>query len=91
MLLGIAIFYARPAHQGSKRVIQPDGSYVTIRLVGDEYLHYNITDDGYSIVRREDGAYVYAQIDAEGELAPTTILAHDAARNSPSPFYQQPI
>jgi M6 family metalloprotease-like protein len=78
MLLGIAIFYARPAHQGTKRVIQPDGSCVIIRLVGDEYLHYNITDDGYSIVRRDDGAYVYAQIDAEGQLAPTALLAHDA-------------
>ena len=36
MLFGIAIFYARPAYQGTTRVVQPDGSGVTIRLVGDE-------------------------------------------------------
>ena len=53
MLFGIAIFYARPAYRGTTRVTQPDGSYVTIRLVGDEYLNYNTTSDGYSLVCRE--------------------------------------
>ena len=78
MLFGVAILYSRPAHQGTRRMLQPDGSRVTIRLVGDEYLHYNTTTDGYSLVRRDDGAYVYAQIDDEGQLAPTALLAHDA-------------
>ena len=59
-------------------MLQPDGTYVTIRLVGDEYLHYNITDDGYSLFRRDDGAYVYAQLNDEGQLEPTAMLAHDA-------------
>ncbi len=77
MLLGIAIFYGRPAYRGTTRVLQPDGSSVTIRLVGDEYLHYNTTDDGYSLVRRDDGAYVYAKKSNEGQLEPTTLLAHD--------------
>ena len=78
MLFGIAIFYARPAYRGTTQVTQPDGSTVTIRLIGDEYLHYNATADGYSLVRRDDGAYVYAQLNAEGELEPTSLLAHDA-------------
>ena len=78
MLFGIAIFYARPAYRGTTRVTQPDGSHVTIRLVGDEYLNYNTTADGYSLVCREDGAYVYAQLNAEGQLEPTALLAHDA-------------
>ena len=82
MLCGIAIFYARPAYQGSVRVAQPDGSSVTIRLVGDEYLHYNITSDGYSLARREDGAYVYAQLNADGQLEPTALLAHDAGERT---------
>ena len=77
MLFGIAIFYARPAYRGTRQVLQPDGSLVTIRLVGDEYLHYNVTADGYSLFRRDDGAYVYAQLNDEGGLAPTTLLAHD--------------
>ena len=82
MLFGIAIFYARPAYQGTTRVVQPDGSGVTIRLVGDEYLHYNITLDGYSLVRRDDGAYVYAQMNEAGQLEATDLLAHDAVERT---------
>ena len=82
MLLGVAIFYARPAYKSVTRVTQPDGSIIGVRLVGDEYLHYNITTDGYSLVRRDDGAYVYAQINDEGQLAPTAMLAHDISERS---------
>ena len=82
MLFGVAIFYARPAYRGTTRVTQPDGSSVTIRLVGDEYLHYNITADGYSLVRRDDGASVYAQLNDEGQLEPTALLAHDAGERT---------
>lgn len=82
MLLGVAIFYARPAYKGITRVSQPDGSSVSVRLVGDEYIHYNVTTDGYSLVRRDDGAFVYAQLNDEGQLEPTTMLAHDANERS---------
>lgn len=78
MLCGIAIFYARPAYRNTTQVTQPDGHRVTIRLVGDEYLHYNTTLDGYSLVRRDDGSYVYAQLNEDGQLEPTAMLAHDA-------------
>ena len=82
MLFGIAIFYARPAHHGTTRVLQPDGTSVTIRLVGDEYLHYHATADGYTLLRRADGAYVYATKNSEGKLEPTDLLAHDANERS---------
>ena len=82
MLYGIAIFYARPAYHGTTKVTQPDGSSVTIRLVGDEYLHYNTTTDGYSLVRRDDGAYVYARLNVEGQLEATSLLAHDAGERT---------
>lgn len=71
--------FAVPAHKGSVKVSQPDGSVVTLLLHGDEYLHFTTTDDGYSVVKNEQGAYVYAQLDDEGQLAPTAIVAHDAA------------
>lgn len=82
MLFGVAIIYSRPAHRGTRQMVQPDGTTVTIRLVGDEYLHYTVTSDGYSLVRRDDGAYVYAQMDADGQLAPTALLAHDAGERT---------
>ena len=82
MLLGVAIFYARPAYRSITRVSQPDGSTIDVRLVGDEYLHYNVTTDGYSLIRRDDGAFVYAQLNDKGQLEPTTMLAHDVNERS---------
>lgn len=79
----LAHLQAIPAQRTSMKIAQPDGTELTIRLVGDEYLHYYITDDGYTIVRNDDGYFVYAQTDSEGELVPTSQVAHDAeARTS---------
>ena len=84
VLLGVASLWARPALQGTRRVQQPDGTFVTIRLMGDEYRHYSTTADGYTLVRNDGGYYVYAQQDASGMLAPTTLVAHDAAERTPA-------
>ena len=78
VLLTIAPAFARPAYQGTTRIKQPDGTYVTIRLVGDEYRSFNTTSDGYTLTRNNQGYYVYAQLDADGRLAPTELVAHDA-------------
>ena len=68
--------YANPAHKGSVLMPQPDGTMVSVSLVGDEFYHFNTTVDGYTIILTEAGAYVYAQ--REGmNLVPTGILAHD--------------
>ena len=67
---------AIPAHPGLLPMPQPDGTMVTIGLVGDEYYHFNITGDGYTVMLNERGAYVYAQLDGD-KLQATDILAHD--------------
>ena len=68
---------AIPAHPGSVLMPQPDGSMLTVCLVGDEFYHFNTTSDGYTILLNDAGAYVYAQ--REGlNLVPTQVLAHDA-------------
>lgn len=82
--LSCVSLWAIPAHKGSVRVAQPDGSMLTLRLVGDEYLHFNTTDDGYSVVRNQQGAYVYARKGSNGQLAPTALVAHDALERLPS-------
>ncbi|MCR4603429.1 MAG: M6 family metalloprotease domain-containing protein [Prevotella sp.] len=76
-MLTYSMAMAVPAHPGKAMVRQPDGTMLTIRLWGDEYLHYNTTDDGYSIVRRHDGCYVYAQLDQQGQLSATNRVAHN--------------
>lgn len=67
---------AVPAHRGTVRVKQPDGSYVTLRLHGDEWRHYQTTTDGYTVVKDHRGFFVYAEKDA-GELKATAQVAHD--------------
>lgn len=56
---------------------QPDGTMVSVSLVGDEFYHFNTTADGYTILLNDAGAYVYAQRDGMN-LVPTQVLAHNA-------------
>ena len=72
---------ANPAHRGSVLLPQPDGTMLSVCLVGDEYYHFNTTVDGYTILLNDAGAYVYAQRDGMN-LVPTPILAHDAENRS---------
>lgn len=72
---------AVPAHPGTVQVRQPDGSYVTLRLVGDEWCHFHTTLDGYSVVKSNQGFYVYAE-KKNGLLLPTAHVAHDVTSRS---------
>ena len=90
ILLGAVSVFARPALQGTRRIQQPDGSFVTVRLVGDEYRSFHTTADGYSLVRNSEGYFVYARMGADGQLAPTKLVAHDAeARSAEDVSYLQ--
>ena len=82
VLLAAAPAFSRPAYPGTARVQQPDGTFITIRLVGDEFRSFNTTADGYTLTRNAEGYYVYAQLDADGQLAPTTFVARDSAERS---------
>ena len=75
-MLGAIQALAIPAHRGFVSMPQPDGTMVSIGLVGDEFYHFNITEDDYTVMFNEQGAYVYAQL-VDGMLEPTTILAHN--------------
>ena len=81
VLLGTASLWARPALKGTVTVSQPDGTTLSLRLVGDEYLHFNTTADGYTVVKNADGIYVYAQ-KADGRLQPTAMKAHDEGQRT---------
>ena len=49
-------------------ITQPDGSTLTIRIHGDENLHYTTTIDGYLIRRDNDGYFKYVDMDADGSV-----------------------
>ncbi len=83
VVLGTFTIAARaiPAHPKPIKVQQPDGSFVTITLHGDEWNNFNTTEDGYSVVKDGRGYYVYAEL-ADGKLQPTSRVAHDLAQRS---------
>lgn len=72
---------AIPAHRGLVKMPQPDGTLLSVQLVGDEFYHFNTTADGYTIILNEAGAYVYAQRDGMN-LKATEVLAHDEGQRS---------
>ena len=91
LMLAVLRLMAVPAKPGPVIVKQPDGSQLSITLHGDEYLHYNTTTDGYTIVKNQQGYYVYAALN-EGTLIPTTFVAHDpSARSQAEQDYLQGI
>ena len=58
LLLGaFQILLAIPAYPGWIRVTQPDGSVVTVRIHGDEYLHYVTNQLGQVVAQDADGFY----------------------------------
>jgi len=81
LLLCAVSINAVPAHPGTVKVKQPDGTFVTLRLVGDEWRHFQTTADGYSVVKNDKGYYVYAE-KKNGKLMATSRLAHDEAARS---------
>ena len=72
---------AVPAYHGTAKVRQPDGSYVTLRLLGDEWMNFNTTVDGYSVVKDYRGYYLYAEL-KDGKLQSTARVAHDVSERS---------
>lgn len=90
-MVSICTAMAVPAKKGVVRMQQPDGSYVTICLHGDEFLHFNTTDDGYSVVKDSRGYYVYATLE-QGQLVPTRHIAHETeARTAEEKAYLQGV
>lgn len=69
---------AVPAKRGNKVVTQPDGTMLTIHKVGDENIHFTLTDDDKLLTIDENGQYCYANIDEKGNLKSTGIKAIDA-------------
>ena len=82
-LLFWAIFFsiancAEPSRRVWRTVTQPDGTQLRIMLVGDEYLHYWVTEDNVPVVMGDGNTYYYADISDSGVEA-TEMVAHNAA------------
>lgn len=71
-----------PATPYPATYIQPDGDTLTLRLHGDEHIHYRTTIDGYKIVQDKKGYYRYARQNSKGYLTPGCRQAHDPEKRS---------
>jgi immune inhibitor A len=80
-IFSITHIFAVPALPISAQFVQPDGSAITLRLMGDEFQSFLVTSDGYTVLKRADGAYVYAEL-ADSSLVATGVLASDAPYRS---------
>jgi len=69
---------AVPARHGWQVSVQPDGTQLTYRLVGDEFSSYYETTDGFRL-RWHGGAFVYERLWLDGQ---GDVPAHDAALRS---------
>jgi M6 family metalloprotease-like protein len=61
---------------------QPDGTAVTIRMMGDEKVHWAETMDYYSLLANGLGGWEYAVLDGKGDMVPSGILATNPENRS---------
>ena len=62
--------YAVSAYPGLVRSRCADGTYVNLRLKGDECGKWAVTEDGYTLLRDSLGEWCYATVNPQGETFP---------------------
>lgn len=80
LVLSAMSAYAVPAYPGLITATQPDGSQVSVRLHGDEYINWASTPDGYTLLRNESNFWSFAKMAHDGSLvASDLVYAGDAS------------
>lgn len=72
---------AIPAYPFAVTIQQPDGSSITLRQYGDEFINYITTEDGYTVVKNSQDFYVYAQLE-NGQLSPSNYVAKNKIKRT---------
>jgi M6 family metalloprotease-like protein len=88
MLLSMAVTlcassaYAIPADTRPKKVVQPDGTVLTVVMSGDEHRHLSFTEDGFPLFyNSRTKTFEYARLSGNS-VAGSGITASDAAKRS---------
>lgn len=84
LFTGSNLLYAIPARPGVITVTQSDGTRLKIRIYGDEYYHYTISEEGYTLTSGSDGDYYYATLSPNGQLTSTGVKARPMGKLSNS-------
>ena len=67
---------AAKAYPAPVKIIQSDGTTLTVVARGDESFHYYMTTDSV-LLYREGNDFFVAQVNNDGSLVPTSLLAHE--------------
>jgi len=73
---------ASPAVPYPVKMKQPDGTEVTIKLKGDEYVNWMESIDGYSLMYDKDKFIVYAIQDEKGDMVPSEVVFQEVSLRS---------
>ena len=76
LLLSFSSLSAMPAKRTPMVKKQPDGTTVTVRLMGDEHFHYYLSEDGKLLVN-DNETFCYGKTDSNGNIINTKVIAHD--------------
>lgn len=76
------LLFGVPATPEVLRVLQPDGTELSVLLRGDEFFHYTTTDDGYLVSRNEAGYYEYAEFTADFRTRSLGVRARGSAERT---------
>lgn len=82
LFIGNSLLYAVPARPGIITVTQSDGTHLKVRIYGDEYYHYTVSEEGYTLASDAKGDYCYATLSPAGQLISTGIKARPMNRLS---------
>jgi len=74
--------FAIRAYREPINITQPDGTQLTIRLQGDEFHHYQTTEDGYLLKSNVKGYLTYATINAAGQTIESEFIARNISKRS---------
>ena len=63
------------------RVRQADGTTLSLRICGDEFFHYAVTSDGYSVDQGPDGFYYYL-VERDGRPVRSNVRVSERGRRT---------
>lgn len=81
LFISVASF-AIPANPTPVTIKQANGKTLTFILQGDEYVNWAKTTDGYTILKNNEGMYVYATKDSRDNLIPSSYIAANTNERS---------
>ena len=83
-LISFQNIYAVKAIKKPVTITQPDGSKVTVRLHGDEFHHFQTSEDGYMLKENTKGFLTYATVDNGGTLIESNVIAKNPSNRTTS-------